>query len=123
MVIKPVGQSGISPGLHEVGEVGSAAGAEAAGAASGVGAASQASMRAALQSTIDRVASQVKTGEIALSTGISEVISSMARQQVPAGLTGEAFDARMLEAEQVFADDPRVAASVERLLRGAISSD
>lgn len=123
MVIKPVGQSGISPGLHEVGGVGSAAGAEAAGAASGVGAASQASLRAALQSTVDRVASQVKTGEIALSTGISEVISSMARQQVPAGLTGEAFEARMLQAEQVFADDPRVSASVERLLRGAISSD
>ncbi len=123
MVIKPLGHSGASPGLHGVGEVGGAAGAEAAGAASGVGAASQASLRAALQSTIDRVASQVKSGEITLSTGTSEVISSMARQQVPAGLTGEAFEVRMLEAEQVFADDPRVAASVERLLRGAITSD
>lgn len=123
MVIKPVGQSGASTGLNGVGEIGGAAGANAAGAAAGVGSPSQAALRAALQSTVDRVASQVKTGEIALSTGISEVISSMARQQVPAGLTGEAFDARMLEAEQVFADDPRVAASVDRLLRGAISSD
>ncbi|NQW63832.1 MAG: hypothetical protein HQ461_13450 [Deltaproteobacteria bacterium] len=65
----------------------------------------------------------MKTGEIAFSTGISEVISSMARQQMPAGLEGPALDARLAEAEQVFADDPRVAASVERLLRGAIAED
>ena len=123
MVIKPIGQSGASTGLHGVGEVSGATGAEAAGAASGVGSPSEASLRAALQSTVDRVASQVKTGEIAFSTGISEVISSMARQQMPAGLKGPALDARLAEAEQVFADDPRVGASVERLLRGAISAD
>jgi hypothetical protein len=123
MVIKPIGQSGASTGPDGVGEVGGATGAEAAGAASGVGASTEAALRAALQSTVDRVASQVKTGEIAFSTGLSEVISSMARQQMPSGLKGPALDARLAEAEQVFADDPRVAASVERLLRGAIAED
>jgi hypothetical protein len=121
MVIKPVGQSGASTGLHGVGEIGGAAGAEAASASAGVGATSEASLRAALQATVDRVAAQVKAGEIPFSTGVSEVISSMARQQMPSGITGPAFEARLLEAEQVFADDPGVAASVERLLRGAIS--
>ncbi len=121
MVIKPVGQSGASNGLHGVEEIGGAAGTQAAGTAAGVGATSEASLRAALQATVDRVAAQVKAGEIPFTTGVSEVISSMARQQVPSGLSGPAFDARLLEAEQVFADDPRVAASVERLLRGATS--
>lgn len=121
MVIKPVGQSGASTGLHEVGEIGGVAGAEGASASTGVRATSEASLRASLQATVDRVAAQVKAGEIPFTQGVSEVISSMARQQVPPGVTGPAFETRLLEAEQVFADDPRVAASVERLLRGAIS--
>ncbi len=121
MVIKPVGQSGASTGLHTVGEVGGASGADAAGAAASVGSASEASLRAALQATVDRVAAQVKAGELQFSTGVTEIVSSMARQQMPAGLSGSALETRLREAEQVFADDPRVAASVERLLRGAVS--
>jgi len=78
-------------------------------------------MRATLQATVDRVAAQVKAGELQFSNGVTEIVSSMARQQMPAGLSGPALESRLREAEQVFADDPRVAASVERLLRGAVS--
>lgn len=121
MVIKPVGQSGVSSELASVGAVDAASGAQAAAQASAVSAASEAASRAVIQAAVDQAGAAVRAGEIGFAEGVSRVISAMANQQVPAGLEGALREGRVREFEQVFADDPRVAASVERLLRAAAS--
>lgn len=121
MVIKPVGHSGVSPELASVGAVDAASGAQAAVQAAAVSATADAANRAVIQAAVDRAGSAVRAGEIDFADGVSRIISAMANQQVPAGLEGALRETRVREFEQVFADDPRVAASVARLLRAAAS--
>ena len=116
MVIKPVGQPGPSSGVHGLSAVEGAAAATQP--LSGV-AAADAAARTAMTKAVEQAGAKVRAGEVSLSEGVSSVISAMARHQVPAGLEGSVADARHRELEQVFADDPMVAAAVERLVRAA----
>lgn len=118
MVIKPVGQSGLSSGIQEVDAVAKASGE--AQAIVGV-AAADAAARTAVTQAVEQAGAQVRAGQVTLTDGVAQVISAMARQQVPSGLDGAAADARYRELEQVFADDPLVAAAAERLVRAAAS--
>lgn len=119
MVIKPVGQSGVSPEPSAVGSIDAASGTPSTSLTAAVSRAADADNRVAIQTAVERAASAIQAGEIGFAEGVSRVISSMASQQLPAGLSGPVRETRLREMEQVFADDPRVAASVERLLRAA----
>lgn len=121
MVIKPVGQSGAPPDLSSVGAVEASSASVAASQAASVSATADAANRAAIHAAVEQAALQVKAGQIEFSDGVSRVISAMADQQVPAALDGAVREARLREVQQVFGDDPRIAASVERLLRGALA--